>query len=198
MRRFEGLIEQRPPAYSAIKSKGRPLYEQARRGLAVSVAPRPARVDFFQLTDCAAPTIRFRCRVSSGTYVRSLAHDLGQALGCGAFLSALRRTTVGPHRVEEACCLEWLESDPPRAWERLLSPSQALGHLARVEVAGAAAARLENGVAFGSGEIVRASRTDRPGEPVAAVDSGGRLLAVCRREAEGEPYRPICVFPSRR
>ncbi|MCX7016586.1 MAG: tRNA pseudouridine(55) synthase TruB, partial [Candidatus Sumerlaeota bacterium] len=163
MRRMEGEIEQRPPAYSAIKSQGRALYEYARRGEEVETPPRRVRIEEFRLADpqaaqappiWAPPRLRFACRVSSGTYVRSMAHDLGQTLGCGAYLSALRRTAIGPFRVESAVALETLEANPDSARAGLLRPAEALPQLPRIEIGGAAARRLEHGGAFTREDII--------------------------------------------
>jgi len=107
--RFVGEILQRPPAYSAIKQGGERLYAKARRGDAVEVAPRPVTVYTFDLTGRRGGDVAFRIACSKGFYVRSLAHDFGEALGVGGHLEALRRTAIGPFRVEEAFALDVLE-----------------------------------------------------------------------------------------
>ena len=103
MTHFVGDIEQLPPAYSAKKVKGKKLYELARRGEEV---PREAKqvsvYEFSMIRELEEDSIDFRLSCGSGTYARSLAHDLGEALGCGAHLSGLRRTSIGPFQVEEA------------------------------------------------------------------------------------------------
>lgn len=105
---FVGDILQRPPVYSAIKRGGERLYKKARRGESVEVEPRPTAVYRFDLTDRRGGDVDFRVECSKGTYVRSLAHDLGQALGVGAHLVALRREAIGPFRVDEAFALDAL------------------------------------------------------------------------------------------
>jgi tRNA pseudouridine55 synthase len=102
--RFVGEMEQRPPAFSALKVAGRPLYRYAREGKPVSPAPRRVRVDSINLVsyDPGAFTAVIDVRCGKGTYVRSLAHDLGQALGCGAHLAALRRTETAGFTLAEA------------------------------------------------------------------------------------------------
>ncbi|MBI4425712.1 MAG: tRNA pseudouridine(55) synthase TruB [Elusimicrobia bacterium] len=97
-----GDLELLPPLYSAIKHHGRPLYEYARRGLAVEVKPRLQRVYSWELLAWAPPEAAFRLSCSGGTYVRSLAVAVGRKLGCGAAVSALRREAVGSLRVEDA------------------------------------------------------------------------------------------------
>jgi len=100
--RFRGAYEQRPPAYSAVKIAGERAYRRARRGEAVVPASRRVEVAELALDRFAAPDIAFRAAVSSGTYLRSLARDVGEALGCGAHLAALTRTRVGPYRLADA------------------------------------------------------------------------------------------------
>lgn len=99
---FIGPGEQRPPVYSAIKKKGTPLYELARRGEEVELTPRPIHIHAFDILSFDGTVLSFRIVCSTGTYIRSIAHDLGQMLGCGGYLSALRRTAIGTLRVEQA------------------------------------------------------------------------------------------------
>ncbi|HMO38951.1 MAG TPA: tRNA pseudouridine(55) synthase TruB [Saprospiraceae bacterium] len=99
---FVGPIEQIPPMFSAIKVDGQPLYKKARKGEIIAIAPRPVHIYELELTRIALPEIDFRVACSKGTYIRSLAHDFGQALDSGAYLSALCRTRVGDHRIEDA------------------------------------------------------------------------------------------------
>lgn len=105
-----GAIQQMPPVYSAIKKDGVALYELARRGVDVELKPRPVTIYEFSITGITLPVLQFRVRCSTGTYIRSLAHDLGAALGCGGYLSALRRTRIGVSAVEDAQSMpEFLE-----------------------------------------------------------------------------------------
>ena len=99
---FRGAYDQRPPAYSAVKLAGERAYRRARRGEAVELPARRVEVAELALVRCAPPDLSFRARVSGGTYLRSLARDVGAALGCGAHLAALTRTEVGPYRLAEA------------------------------------------------------------------------------------------------
>lgn len=108
--RFVGEIEQVPPVYSAIKKDGERLYKKARRGEEVDVPPRRVTVFFFDTDASALPDVSFATACSKGTYVRSLAHDLGQALGVGAHLTALRRDAIGDAHVGDAWTLEALEA----------------------------------------------------------------------------------------
>ena len=103
---FIGEIEQLPPIFSAIKVDGQPLYKKARRGESIQVEPRKISIYAFDITQVALPEVHFRVRCSKGTYIRSLAYDFGQALGSGAYLSALRRTAIGPYTVQQAWKLD--------------------------------------------------------------------------------------------
>jgi len=101
-KKFVGEIEQLPPVYSALKKAGTPLYELARRGEEIELKPRKINIQLFEITSIELPVIHFKVVCSTGTYIRSLANDLGVALGCGAYLSGLRRTAIGETRVDEA------------------------------------------------------------------------------------------------
>ncbi len=105
-RTFCGEIEQFPPIHSAIKQEGKPIYELARKGKEVIMKSRKVQIEEFEITEIKLPEIHFRIVCSSGTYIRSLAHDFGAALGCGGYLQALRRTAIGEHRIEDAYTME--------------------------------------------------------------------------------------------
>lgn len=103
---FTGAILQLPPAHSAIKKDGKKLYELARAGKEVKLEPRPVTIHQFEITAIRLPVVEFRVVCSTGTYIRSLAMDFGQALGCGAHLSSLCRTRIGAFRLEDALSVE--------------------------------------------------------------------------------------------
>jgi tRNA pseudouridine55 synthase len=107
--RFLGEIMQVPPIHSAIKKDGQRLYELARKGREVKLDPRPVRIAEFEITEFNLPALSFRVVCSTGTYIRSLANDLGAALGCGGYLSRLRRTRIGEFGVEQAMTVEAAE-----------------------------------------------------------------------------------------
>jgi tRNA pseudouridine55 synthase len=108
---FTGTIFQYPPQHSAIKKDGKRLYESARQGIEVKVDPRQITIEAFEITKIDLPTIEFRVVCSTGTYIRSLVHDFGQALGVGAYMSGLRRTKIGDFKVEDAMQWEDLEKE---------------------------------------------------------------------------------------
>ena len=103
---FTGNILQVPPAHSAIKKSGTPAYVLARKGKEVKMDPRPVTISTFEITKIDLPLVYFRVVCSTGTYIRSLANDFGEALGCGAYLSALRRTRIGEFKVDDAESIE--------------------------------------------------------------------------------------------
>ena len=99
---FIGIIEQTPPVYSAVRKDGKRLYEYARSGKEVEIKARKVEIHEFEILSIDLPKVEFRVLCSKGTYIRSLAHDMGSRLGCGAYLSALRRTKIGGYNVNNA------------------------------------------------------------------------------------------------
>jgi tRNA pseudouridine55 synthase len=145
--RFRGEIDQVPPMHSALKHEGTPLYRLARRGQQVERAPRRVRISELQLMKAEGASLDLRVICTKGTYIRVLAEDIGEALGCGAHLSALRRTGSGRFRIEQAVSLEILESSEKR--EQYLLPLPALLEgLPRAELGAAEEARLRQGQAL--------------------------------------------------
>ena len=126
LERFLGAIEQVPPMHSALKRAGTPLYELARQGIEVERQPRQVTIHALELSNWAADRFDLRVACSKGTYVRTLAADIGAALGCGAHLAALRRTRVGTLGLPQATTLESLEATPAAERDSLLLPPDAL------------------------------------------------------------------------
>jgi tRNA pseudouridine55 synthase len=181
---FVGEIDQVPPMVSAVKIDGVPLHRRARAGEVVDRPARRVTVDRFDVESTGDPD-RFRAAVtcSSGTFVRSLAADLGHAVGSGAHLTALRRTRVGPFTLDEATSLEQVEPD-------VLLPPSAIGRLLpSVTVDGVLAAEV------GHGAVVDRDRFDSSdGDgPWAVLDPAGDLLAVYRQHTGGR-VKPVVVL----
>lgn len=107
---FTGTIAQFPPVFSAIKKDGVALYELARRGVAVELSARNITIHQFEITSIDLPVVSFKVVCSTGTYIRSLANDFGAALGCGGYLSSLRRTRIGEFKVSNAMTMEQFEA----------------------------------------------------------------------------------------
>jgi tRNA pseudouridine55 synthase len=181
---FTGSILQVPPMASAIKVGGRRLYDLHRRGVEVEREARPVEIHAFDLVsaDPAAGTATFEVSCSSGTYVRSLISDLAQALGSGAYLTALRRTRVGDLLVKDASPPEDLDEPPLN--NRIIQPMVVLRGLPAVEVAEEERVRVCNGRKFGAFGVEGSYR----------VMTGGELLAVYRDEgAEARAEVVLCA-----
>lgn len=116
-RKFTGLIDQVPPMVSAVKHKGERLYKLARKGIAVERAPRQVRIDALQLLEFAPPFVKFNLACSKGTYVRQVADDVGEDLGCGACITEIRRTLVGPFTIKEAVRLDDVNATHIHHWD---------------------------------------------------------------------------------
>ena len=186
---FRGAIEQRPPAYSAIKQQGEALYKRARRGEQVHVEARPVTIYELGLLAFDGHAIRTRIRCSSGTYIRSIAHDLGQLLGCGGYLGSLRRTAVGSFHVDDAISLATLETaTSAESWaELLLPPAKAVAHLPTITFATPEAARLQHGQFIEA----EAPQQDCPHQ---ARDQDGNLLAIVHFDRQRQAWRPDKVL----
>lgn len=178
--RFIGTIHQVPPMVSALKVGGRRLYDIARSGETVERPARPVTISELELLDFVPgpyPEAVIRVRCGKGTYIRSLGDDLGQALGGHASLSQLRRTAIGPLRVEAAIVLaEWEESPDP--WLVAVDPVAVLSKMTVVQVDPATAHAVRNGVRF----VAAALAGDVSDGLVAVQDPDGTLLAVYRIE----------------
>ncbi len=133
--RFRGEIEQIPPMHSALKHQGRPLYEYARAGIEIERPPRKVKINALDLVECSPPVVVFDVQCSAGTYIRTLAQDIGAALGCGAHLTGLTRTAVGGFQLAQAHSLTALEALPAAERTNVLLPLDAmLTHLPVVDL----------------------------------------------------------------
>lgn len=166
---FQGEIYQVPPMYSAIKVNGRPLYELARKGVEVERKARPVTIKTLEILAFCPPFFTLGVTCSKGTYIRSLCHDIGEALGVGAHVTALRRTRIGHFRIEEAARMEEL----PHKTTALLTIDSALRHLREIVLDDVSFKRAGNGnpVSFGAAESVKP-------EFVRLKDPGGRLFGI--------------------
>jgi len=175
LKRFHGEIEQVPPMHSALKRDGVPLYKLARRGESVERKPRRVRILELEMLDFQKPLLEIRVRCSKGTYVRTLAEDIGAALGCGAHLAGLRRTASGQFRVDDAIAVDVLEGmAPAERRARLLGLDALLAELPRIDLDAGLAAKLRNGQSL-------ALQTSPEG--ISAVyGPGGALIGIGRAE----------------
>lgn len=115
--KYQGELKQLPPMYSAVKFKGKKLYELARKGIVVEREPRQIRIDRLEIENISLPHVQFYLECSKGTYVRQLAEDIGEDLGCGACISQIQRVKVGQFSLSEAISLEDLNENHIRHWE---------------------------------------------------------------------------------
>jgi len=175
---FRGTYEQRPPAYSAVKIEGERAYRRARRGEVVKPEPRPVEIRELEIVEAAVPDLQFRATVSAGTYVRSLARDIGAKLGCGAHLTALRRTAVGPLLLADAVAPEAVT---PAA---LQDAAVLVAHLARRQVDKKERDAVQHGRAIPSVRMADA------GQPT-AIFEGAELLAIA--DHVGDLLKPRVV-----
>jgi len=189
---FVGRLVQRPPMFSALKHRGRPLYEYARAGQTVERPVREVLVHELTVLARHPDRVHLRVRVSKGTYIRTLAQDLGDRLGCGAHLKALRRIAIGSLRIEQACTLDALQNTPPEDQLTLLRPLDFLvRELPRIELAPALAA------AICQGQSVPIDAPEGASGAVALYLSAGKFLGTGEIRAPGRltPLRLLAVRP---
>ena len=179
---FRGAYDQRPPAYSAVKVAGERAYRQARRGASVVLRPRRVQVTELELESFAPPDVGFRATVSGGTYLRSLARDIGEALGCGAHLATLRRTRVGPFRLAEAVAPDAVTA------RALRDPAELVRDLPARELDDAGRAAVVHGRPVPVGDGTRESGN-------VALFWSGHLVAVAERVGEVLKPRVVVVEP---
>jgi tRNA pseudouridine55 synthase len=185
---FIGEISQYPPPFSAKKIAGIPAHRLARKGQPVELKPKQVEIKKLEFYDCDGQTVSFRAWVSSGTYLRSLAHDLGKKLGCGGHLAALKRTAVREFTIDEAHSLEQLEqAQTSNTLDMLfLHPRLVLPEFPAVVASPESAARIRHGGAVNLPEFSKAA--------IVRVFAGQReLLAIARRVA-GTLFQPKVVL----
>jgi tRNA pseudouridine55 synthase len=189
---FLGDIEQIPPMYSAVKRDGVPLHRLARQGQEVERPPKQVHIERLELRSFESPEFELAVDCGSGTYVRTLAADLGERLGCGAYLAGLRRTRSGPFEIGHALTFEVCEkaADEGKLEDLLVPPQIALGFPV-VDLAEPAASRILNGGDISPGTLHRA----RPGTQVSAVGPEGRLIAVLELRGDRRLW-PLRVLPN--
>jgi tRNA pseudouridine55 synthase len=191
---FLGEIDQVPPMYSAVHHQGERLYKLARRGETVEAAPRKVVIHRLEITDVDLPRVTLEVKCGKGTYIRTLAHDLGRALGCGAHLIGLSRLAVGPFRLEEALPLELIEqtADPEEMQQYLIPLASCLPSLKAVRVDGFQARRLAQGQSLPWPEPNPAE-----GEKVRVMAEGDLVaVAAVRGQGAGQVLAPVRVFHS--
>lgn len=188
LERFRGEIDQIPPMYSALKHQGKPLYELARKGETIARAARRVVIHALDLVSFAPPMATLDVLCSKGTYIRTLAEDLGQTLGCGAHLASLERTGIGPYGIGDSVPLDVLEQMPQESRDGLLKPMDSLvRHRAEVTLRDDCARRFTFGQAISRNDLPdRAPGPDRKeGELVRVYTEGRTFLGLGQLDAVG-------------
>lgn len=184
LRQFVGEIQQIPPMYSAVKIKGKKLYELARAGKTVERDPRKVTVHSIDLLSWERPVLELEIHCGPGAYIRALAHDLGEALGVGAYLSSLRRVASGNFHISESTPLERvLKND---GWiSRIVAPYEALQDYPRLTLSAEEIGQIRHGRFI-------PRRHDADSDITFAFDANKRLIAIL--QARGELWKPHKVF----
>ena len=188
---FSGCLQQVPPMYSALKKDGSRLYELARKGMEVGREARPVRVELNRLEQVGPAELEFELTCSKGTYVRTLAADIGRSLGCGAHLSRLRRVASGPFRIADAVALDELGDLDDVDGVPLVSLNDALGHLSCAVLGVDAVESLRRGLqdSLAAIETPGAAETTRR-----VVDPDGDLVALIGWEKAAAEWHILRVF----
>lgn len=207
MKTFQGEIEQVPPPYSAKKYKGEALYKRVRSRKEYKLKSSKVIIHYFRLKNYCPPHMDFDAKCSSGTYIRSIAHDLGQKLGCGAHLDQLVRTEIGEYRISKSYTLEKIEKMFSLGQaSRFLHPIEdLLPQLPKIIVNDITASLVRSGsyfcpdsvpVSFSADEDETFQHAKRP-DIFRIFDSQGKLLAFATKKAENNSLHPFLVFDSK-
>ncbi len=187
LNKFRGVISQKPPIYSAIKQNGVRLYELARKGKTADIPSRQVEIKKLELLSFEGDRLKVDVTCSKGTYIRSLAVDIGEELGCGATLSQLRRTSTGGFDISRCATLDQIREAPQ---SYLVDAGECVGHLSAVTVTDNQRKRFLHG-----GELFIARLSNAPqisqGEIVRVYDRAGALLGIA--QAEGEVIKVKCI-----
>jgi tRNA pseudouridine55 synthase len=183
---FHGIVEQMPPAFSAKKINGKPAYKLAREGKPVELKPKTIHIHQFEIESLSGDTATFLMKVSAGGYVRSVAHELGMALGCGAHLSSLRRTQAGPFSLAEAWTLEALASGSSALEAAMPHPRSLLPEIPAISADTAILGRLRNGA--------QVNLADFSDAPTVKVFEGQRELVAVAKRIAGTLFQPIMIL----
>lgn len=185
--RFRGTFPQLPPTFSARRYGGKRAYERARAGKEVALEPTSVTIHELRLVAFDSPHVTLELRCSAGTYVRSLARDLGAALGCGGTIEALRRTSVGSFTLAETTPLVELTTNRDLWRARLLGQAEGLRDLEAIHLDAVNSLRVRNGLYVPIGACAATG-------PVRAVGPDGSLVAILRRAEDPAWLRPSKVF----
>ncbi len=190
---FTGIQDQVPPIFSALKHKGQPLYKLARQGKKIIKPPRQIEIFSLKIKQIKLPCFDLEVFCSSGTYIRSLAFDIGRKLGCGAYLSELCRIESSAFKLEDTIKLFELEEiDKVDALERIIPMSKCLKFMPKIEVSSSITKKIR----FGQKLLVKEMEEflTEPGHPIRIVDDNSELLAIVQLNENRQEYNYSCVF----
>lgn len=183
---FQGDLQQLPPLYSALKVKGQPMYKLARQGIEVERQPRAVTIYDLEIIGLNPPHLEIAVTCSSGTYIRSLAHDLGEVLNCGGHISALRRTAVGEFKAASAVALDQLTPDNLHTY--LQAADTAVAHLPRLQIS-----QTETEALWQGKTIAQQNSHPEAGTLYRAYDDSGTFIGIV--QAEQQIWLPHKMFP---
>lgn len=192
---FEGAQDQLPPVYSALKHNGVPLYKLARRGEPVQKPPRRITIHRLRQIKLDLPSITFEVSCSSGTYIRTLASDIGARIGCGGHLFSLRRTETCGFTVGDAVTLEELAASENPA-EFIISMNDALPDMVEHIADKGLEAKISNGVGISSRDGIEIPESDEEDVFIKVLDQEKRVIAILNYIKNGDNYNYCCVFHS--
>jgi tRNA pseudouridine55 synthase len=199
---FLGEIQQVPPIYSALKNKGKPYYELARSGIKVKIAGRPVVIHNITIREWKPPVVMIDVTCGKGTYIRSIAHDLGQMVGCGAHLKSLVRRKYGPFSIDDTVSLDELEkSYSDNYWQRYIHPiDSVLLHFKAIVVNDATRQDIQHGRAIDD-ITISTQKLKEQSQPVVLQETrcrayglDGRFLGILRYVSETGQWQPEKVF----
>jgi len=194
---FVGLQEQVPPSFSALKYKGKPLYHWARRGIAIVKPPRRIIIDSIEILSIEGESVAFEVFCSPGTYIRTLCNDVGDRLGCGAYLKELQRIQSGPFILSQALALERIQQASTRSdIEALKIPvEEILQHLPQIRVEGQWKDKIKQGGFLTQAPGISPWPQVEPGVPICVKGPRDELWAIYQKEANAKPtLKPIRVI----
>jgi tRNA pseudouridine55 synthase len=196
-RRFLGVKHQSPPAYSALKHKGVPLYKLARQGAFVQKPPRRISIYSLEVLEVSLPEVRFEVCCSGGTYIRTMCADIGETLGCGAHLKALCRTETGQFSLKEAMPLEALErlATTGEISKHVIPMNVALKGMPRISASDELVQKIQLGRPVTEGDLAPVAEEAWPW--IKVTDTEGNLVAVMHSNKKNGVYPYACVFGHR-
>lgn len=195
VRQFEGAYWQQPPAYSALKLGGVPLYRYARAGRAVQKPPRRVEIGAIRILDIALPLVRFEVDCSAGTYVRTLCADIGRRIGCGGHLRELRRLASGRFNIADAATLTDLEVlvQQDRVAQCMVAMADALPEIPGIVANKSLTHTVKHGRVVRKCDV-NPRGAKGPPDLVKIIDSHGNLLAILKGDEDDEVFGYVCVF----